>query len=77
MTATIRIPTGLTSEMIDQLSQGLKQVLEIKRVQVDYENNQIVLRDTAYRVHLAREICRHFTYARAEVLFEVELIDFK
>ena len=77
VTATIRIPTGLTSEMIDQLSQGLKQVLEIKRVQVDHENNQIVLRDTAYRVHLAREICRHFTYARAEVLFEVELIAMK
>ena len=77
VTAIISIPAGLTREMIDQLGQALQQVLEIKRLQVDHKNSQIVIRDTAYRVQLAREICRHFSHARAEVVFEVELIAVK
>ncbi len=73
-TAIIPVPDAMTDEEVQQMGQAVQQVLEVKRLQTDRANRQVVLRDTVHRVRLAREIYRQLSQARGEVVLEVDLI---
>ena len=73
-TAIIPVPDAMTDEELQQMGQAVQQVLEVKRLQTDRANRQVVLRDTVHRVRLAREIYRQLSQARGEVVLEVDLI---
>ncbi len=73
-TAIIPVPDAMTDEELQQIGQAVQQVLEVKRLQTDRANRQVVLRDTVHRVRLAQEIYRQLSRARAEVVLEVDLI---
>ena len=74
VTAIIPVPDAMTDEEVQQMGQAIQQVLEVKRLQTDRANRQVILRDTVHRVRLAREIYRHLSQARAEVVLEIDLI---
>ena len=74
VTAIIPVPDAMTDEELQQLGQAVQQVLEVKRLQTDRANRQVVLRDTVHRVRLAREIYRQLSRARGEVVLEIDLI---
>ena len=74
VTAIIPVPDAMTDEEVQQMGQAIQQVLEVKRLQTDRANRQVILRDTVHRVRLAREIYRHLSQARGEVVLEIDLI---
>ena len=71
---TIPIPDALGREEATQLAQGVQQVLDIKRLQLDAVRQQVVLRDTVFRTRMAQALYQHLAKPRAEVVVDVELI---
>ena len=71
---TVPIPDALGREEATQLAQGVQQVLDIKRLQLDAIRQQVVIRDTVFRTQMARALYEHLAKPRAEVLVDVELI---
>lgn len=73
-TAVIPIPDAMTDEETQQLGQMVQQILEVKRLQVDRFQRQVVMRDTVHRVRLAQALYDQLSHGRAEVLLEIELL---
>ena len=71
---TIPIPDALGREEATQLAQGVQQVLDIKRMQLDTVRQQVVIRDTVFRTRMAQALYQHLAKPRAEVVVDVELI---
>ena len=71
---TIPIPDVLGREEATQLAQGVQQVLDIKRLQLDAVRQQVVLRDTVFRTRLAQALYQHLAKPRAEVVVDIEFI---
>ena len=71
---TIPIPDVLGREEATQLAQGVQQVLDIKRLQLDAVRQQVVLRDTVFRTRMAQALYQHLAKPRAEVVVDLELI---
>ncbi len=71
---TIPIPDALGPAEATQLAQGVQQVLDIKRLQLDAVRQQVVLRDTVFRTRIAEALYRYLAKPRAEVVVDVALI---
>ena len=73
-TVIIPIPDAMTDEETQQLGQVVRQILEVRRLQVDRVRRQVILRDTVHRVRLAQALYDQLSHGRAEVHFEIDLL---
>ena len=71
---TVPIPDALGRDEATQLAQGVQQVLDIKRLQLDAVRQQVVIRDTVFRTRMAQALYQHLAKPRAEVVVDVELL---
>ena len=74
MEAGIEIPNRLSTQEAQELIQGVQQVLELKRVQVDPLRRLVIVRDVMSKVLAARQLFADLSRPRAQVEIEVELL---
>ena len=72
--AVLPVDNALNAEQVQQIQQAVRQILDIRRIFLDSTRQQLILRDTVARVHMAEELVRHLSHPVAEVLIEVDLL---
>ena len=75
-TAVIVLPidNAINAEQAQQIQQAVQQTLDIRRIHLDSARQQLILRDTVSRVHMAAELVRNLSNPAAELLIEVDLL---
>jgi general secretion pathway protein D len=68
------IPEAVTTEETNEIARAVQQTLEIKRLAIDTARRQVLVRDTAAKVNLARMLFADLARKRAEVMIDVDLI---
>ncbi len=71
---TFYLSNTLTPQDLTEIVTGLRQLLDLKRVQQVNAQNAIVLRDTPDKILLAGKIIRDIDKARPEVLIHVQVL---
>ena len=72
---TFYLANTLTPQDITEIVTGLRQLLDLKRVQQVNSQNAIVVRDTEDKVLLAGRILDNIDKARPEILLQVEVLE--
>jgi general secretion pathway protein D len=67
--SNVSIPQDLT-----EISTGLRQLLDLKRIQQVNSQNAIIIRDTPDKLLLAEKIIRDIDKAKPEVIIQVEVL---
>ena len=71
---TFYLSNTLTPQDLTEVVTGLRQLLDLRRVQQVNSQNAIVIRDTPDRLVLASKIIRDIDKARPEVLLHVQVV---
>jgi general secretion pathway protein D len=72
---TFYLKNTLTPQDITEIVTGLRQLLQMQRVQQVNSQNAIVIRDTPDKVMLAGKIIRSIDKAKPEVLLQVQVVE--
>ena len=72
--AALPLDGALTQEDVSEIGQAIQQVLEIKKFQATVTGRAMVLRDSAAKINMARELARNLLQPRAEVQIEIRLV---
>jgi general secretion pathway protein D len=72
---TFYLSNTLTSQDITEIVTGLRQLLDLKRLQQVNAQNAIVIRDTPDKLMLAARIIDNIDKARPEVLIQVDVLE--
>ncbi len=76
MAVVIPLPETVGTQEAQELAQAVQQVMEIQKLVVDTTRRMVLLRDRVSRVRPAEALFQHLLHARAEVVIEVEFIEF-
>ena len=68
--SNVSIPQDLT-----EITTGLRQLLDLKRIQQVNSQNAIIIRDTPDKLMLAEKIIRDIDKAKPEVIVQVEILE--
>ena len=71
---TFYLSNTLTPQDMTEIVTGLRQLLDLRRVQQVNAQNAIVIRDTPDRLVLASKIIRDIDKAKPEVLIHVQVL---
>lgn len=77
ITVSIPIPQATTSQELIELSQAVRQVMDIQKIAWDTKTNQIVMRDRVSRVVPARALFEQLLSFRPQVIVDLELVEIR
>src|SRR5467141_2260782 len=72
---TIYLPNTFQPQDITEIMTGLRQLLDLKRIQQLNSQNAIIVRDTPDKLLLAEKIIRDIDKAKPEVVVQVEVLE--
>src|SRR5467141_3034627 len=72
---TIYLPNTFQPQDITEIMTGLRQLLDLKRIQQLNSQNAIIVRDTPDKLLLAEKIIHDIDKARPEVVVQVEVLE--
>ncbi|HKD06030.1 MAG TPA: hypothetical protein VKB79_09020 [Bryobacteraceae bacterium] len=75
MAVTIPIPSAVTTQELTEITQVLRQTLNIEKIGWDTADASIIIRDRVSRVLPAAALLRQLTSYRPEVMVELEFLE--
>ncbi|MCU1262728.1 MAG: type and secretion system protein [Bryobacterales bacterium] len=77
ITVSIPIPQAMVSQELIELSQAVRQVMDIQKIAWDTKSNHIVMRDRVSRVGPARALFEALLSYRPQVVVDLQLIEIR
>jgi general secretion pathway protein D len=74
MGVVIPIPTALSTQELTEISQAVKQVSGVEKLQWSSATNEIVIRDRVSRVLIAKAVVEQLTAYRGVVMFDLRFL---
>ncbi len=74
-TASVPIPSALTTQEITELGQAVKQAVGVEKIYWDTQANQLVMRDRVSRVLAAESVINDLISYRTQVAVDLEFIE--
>jgi len=75
MAVSIPIPSAVTTQELTEITQVLRQTMNIEKIGWDTADSSIIIRDRVSRVLPAAALLRQLTSYRPEVMVEVEFLE--
>src|SRR5438094_8205518 len=72
---TFYISNTIQAQDLTEIVTGLRQLLDLKRIQQLNSQNAIIVRDTPDTLMLAEKMIRHIDNAKQEVMVQGELLE--
>ncbi|MGH9672415.1 MAG: type II secretion system protein GspD [Bryobacteraceae bacterium] len=76
MTVTLPLPNPVTVQEAQELARAVQQAFELQRFGVDNVRRLILVRDRISKVKPAIELLKQLLHHRAEVMLEIELLEY-
>jgi len=76
MTVTLPLPNPVTVQEAQELARAIQQAFELQRFGVDNVRRLILVRDRISKVKPAIELLKQLLHHRAEVMLEIELLEY-
>ena len=73
--ATVPLDSEVTPEAVNEVSQAIQQILEIKRLQAS-SSSGLFMRDSVAKVNMARWLAQNLLHPRGAVQIELQLVTF-
>src|SRR4029077_8962852 len=74
MVETFYLSNTVQSQDLTEIANGLRQVLNLTKVQQLNSQNAIIVRDTADKLAIARKLLKDIDKAKPEVVIQVEVL---